>query len=106
MHNRSIWRLQREYYRLNASFDDCTVLKLFFELQLSFQIFLLQLNGINTQCEKIADNGGIKDAYRAYSKWTEEQGPELELPGLDYTQEQILWISAGQTYIYIYMYNT
>ena len=38
----------------------------------------LRLNGINTQGENIADNGGIKEAYRAYSKYLFRFSPVIE----------------------------
>ncbi|XP_070073258.1 neprilysin-2 isoform X2 [Drosophila takahashii] len=58
----------------------------------------LNLNGINTQGENIADNGGVKESYIAYRRWVEKHGPEPKLPGLDYTPEQMFWLAAGQTW--------
>ena len=60
--------------------------------------FLLQLNGINTQGENIADNGGIKEAYLAYQEWVQRNHVEQKLPGLSYTPEQLFWISAANTW--------
>nr|KAF7394145.1 hypothetical protein H0235_016740 [Vespula pensylvanica] len=58
----------------------------------------LKLNGINTQGENIADNGGIKEAYFAYKEWVKRNHPEQKLPGLFYTPEQMFWISAANTW--------
>lgn len=58
----------------------------------------LNLNGINTQGENIADNGGIKEAYNAYKEWVRRNHPEPKLPGLSYSPEQMFWISAANTW--------
>jgi len=55
----------------------------------------LNVNGITTQGENIADNGGIKEAFRAYERVVEKYGPEPILPGLGYSQRQLMWISAA-----------
>lgn len=57
--------------------------------------FLLQLNGINTQGENIADLGGIKQSYLAYMRWINRNGEEPYLPGLNYNANQMFWISAA-----------
>jgi predicted metalloendopeptidase len=56
----------------------------------------LNVNGINTLGENIADNGGVKYAYRGYQKWVKEHGEEPKLPGVKYNQNQLFWISFGQ----------
>ncbi|CAK9798490.1 Nep2 [Anthophora plagiata] len=58
----------------------------------------LNLNGINTQGENIADNGGIKEAYLAYKEWVKRHREEQKLPGLPYSPEQLFWISAANTW--------
>lgn len=54
------------------------------------------MNGINTQGENIADNGALKGMYAAYQTYVDRNGPEPVLPGLNYSPNQLFWISAAQ----------
>jgi len=57
------------------------------------------LNGKNTQGENIADNGGIHEAFRAYTRSVESLGKEPSLPGLtQFTSEQMFFISNAQVW--------
>jgi len=57
------------------------------------------LNGRNTQGENIADNGGIHETFRAYTRSVESLGSEPALPGLtQFTNQQMLFISYAQVW--------
>ncbi|CAJ0584866.1 unnamed protein product, partial [Mesorhabditis spiculigera] len=54
-----------------------------------------KVNGKLTQGENIADNGGVKEAFRAYRKYINTQGSEEpRLPGLQmFTNDQVFFLS-------------
>jgi len=56
----------------------------------------LNINGRMTQGENIADNGGLKQAYRAYRKWVLRHGEEPQLPGLNLSHDQLFFLNYAQ----------
>ncbi|CAG5127738.1 unnamed protein product, partial [Candidula unifasciata] len=54
----------------------------------------MKLNGIQSQGENIADNGGLKEAYRAYRKYVDQhEDAAPRLPGLlQFTSDQLFFI--------------
>lgn len=56
------------------------------------------LNGELTLSENIADNGGIRMAYLGYKDWLKNNAPEPQLPGLQMTHEQLLFVSFSQAF--------
>ncbi|XP_076451188.1 neprilysin-1-like [Babylonia areolata] len=54
------------------------------------------IDGKHTQGENIADNGGLKQAYRAYRKWVETHGEEQLLPGIGLNHDQLFFLNYAQ----------
>lgn len=56
------------------------------------------LNGRHTLGENIADNGGLKAAYKAYVNWIERNGEEPTLPALGMTNHQLFFVGFAQVW--------
>ncbi|XP_055984412.1 membrane metallo-endopeptidase-like 1 [Sorex fumeus] len=56
------------------------------------------VNGLSTLGENIADNGGVRQAYKAYLKWISEGGKDQQLPGLALTYDQLFFINYAQVW--------
>ncbi|CAM1311693.1 PHEX (predicted) [Pycnogonum litorale] len=58
----------------------------------------LQLNGLNTLGENIADNGGIRQAYRAYKRNEHRQKTEAIEQLAAFTNDQLFFMSYSHTF--------
>ncbi|KFO31778.1 Membrane metallo-endopeptidase-like 1 [Fukomys damarensis] len=56
------------------------------------------VNGFSTLGENIADNGGVRQAYKAYLKWMAEGGKDQLLPGLKLTYKQLFFVNYAQVW--------
>jgi membrane metallo-endopeptidase-like protein 1 len=57
------------------------------------------LNGQQTQGENIADNGGVRESYKAYMDNIPKQP---RLPGVDFTEEQMFFLSFSQIWCSVF----
>jgi membrane metallo-endopeptidase-like protein 1 len=56
----------------------------------------MRINGRSTKGENIADNGGLKQAYRAYKKYEKFHPIPQQLPGVNLTQDQLFFLNYAQ----------
>ncbi|XP_055471109.1 membrane metallo-endopeptidase-like 1 isoform X2 [Psammomys obesus] len=56
------------------------------------------VNGFATLGENIADNGGVRQAYKAYAQWLSEGGKDQQLPGLNLTYAQLFFVNYAQVW--------
>ncbi|XP_061569554.1 phosphate-regulating neutral endopeptidase PHEX-like [Cololabis saira] len=56
----------------------------------------LNVRGTRTLAENIADNGGVREAFRAYRRWVDESRAGVEeplLPGVELNNNQLFFLS-------------
>lgn len=61
----------------------------------------IKVDGENTQGENIADNGGIKQAFRAYNHWLKNNPSSIQseiLPGINATHTQLFFLNFAQVW--------
>ncbi|XP_030748632.1 neprilysin-4-like isoform X2 [Sitophilus oryzae] len=59
----------------------------------------IPVDGFITQGENIADNGGLKQAYKAYEKWLgDNPNADESLPGLNMTGPQLFFLNFAQVW--------
>lgn len=64
-------------------------------------IISFKVNGIYTQGENIADNSGLRQAFFAYKKYTQENGEEKPIQRIEqFTPEQLFFISYAMVRFY------
>ncbi|VDO96879.1 unnamed protein product [Heligmosomoides polygyrus] len=56
----------------------------------------MKINGRSTKGENIADNGGLKQAYKAYKKYQQSHRPPPRLPGVNLTHDQLFFLNYAQ----------
>ncbi|KAG0711160.1 Endothelin-converting enzyme 1 [Chionoecetes opilio] len=59
----------------------------------------IPVNGVQTLAENIADNGGIREGFRAYQAYVDRYGEEQTLPGLsDYSPQHIFYLGFANAW--------
>ncbi|XP_047470014.1 neprilysin-1-like [Penaeus chinensis] len=59
----------------------------------------ISVDGLQTEGENIADNGGIREAYKAYQLFVERYGEEPRLPGLDeFTPDHLFYLGFANVW--------